>query len=121
MARGLSKRSAKEPRRKGDSRKACDPAGSASGRARRRQVVGTAIAGYDGHRGWLYSVAVRLSYRRQGIGVQLVQEAEARLRAIGCSKLNLQVRAENSAVVNFYRSLGFEVEERISLGKRLRD
>ena len=83
------------------------------------QVVGTAMAGYDGHRGWLYSVAVRQSHRRAGIGTLLVQEAERRLAELGCVKLNLQVRAENAAVAAFYRTLGYEIEERVSLGKRL--
>lgn len=83
-------------------------------------VAGTAMAGYDGHRGWLYSVAVRKSHRRRGIGELLVREAEARLAALGCGKVNLQVRATNAAVVAFYESLGYEAEERISLGKRLR-
>jgi len=82
-------------------------------------VVGTAMAGYDGHRGWLYSVAVRRSHRRRGIGAMLIREAEARLRALGCGKVNLQVRTTNLAVVAFYETLGFEVEERVSLGKRL--
>jgi ribosomal protein S18 acetylase RimI-like enzyme len=83
------------------------------------ELVGTAMAGYDGHRGWLYSVAVRRTHHRQGIGAMLVCEAEAKLTALGCRKVNLQVRSTNAAVVAFYRALGFEVEERISLGKRL--
>jgi ribosomal protein S18 acetylase RimI-like enzyme len=82
-------------------------------------VVGTAMAGYDGHRGWLYSVAVKQSHRRAGIGTLLVREAERRLGQLGCIKLNLQVRAENVSVSAFYRSLGYEVEERVSMGKRL--
>jgi ribosomal protein S18 acetylase RimI-like enzyme len=83
------------------------------------EVVGTAMAGYDGHRGWLYSVAVRPSHRRAGVGTTLVMEAERRLSQLGCTKVNLQVRAENAAVAAFYRSLGYEVEERVSMGKRL--
>ena len=82
-------------------------------------VVGTAMAGYDGHRGWLYAVAVRQSHRRAGIGTLLIEEAERRLAALGCGKVNLQVRAENAAVAAFYRRLGYEVEERVSMGKRL--
>jgi len=46
-------------------------------------------------------------------------EAERRLAILGCGKVNLQVRAENAAVAAFYRGLGFEVEERVSMGKRL--
>jgi ribosomal protein S18 acetylase RimI-like enzyme len=84
-----------------------------------RSVVGSIMAGYDGHRGWLYAVAVLQSHRRQGIGAALVREAEVRLAAMGCSKINLQVRSSNIAVVDFYRSLGYEVEERVSMGKRI--
>jgi ribosomal protein S18 acetylase RimI-like enzyme len=80
-------------------------------------VVGTIMAGYDGHRGWLYSVAVRKSHRGSSIGSKLVEEAEARLRALGCHKINLQIRTDNHRVANFYRSLGYEIEDRISMGK----
>lgn len=83
------------------------------------RVVGTTMAGYDGHRGWLYAVAVRRSDRRVGIGAKLVAEAERRLGALGCTKVNLQVRSTNAEVVAFYRELGYAVEERVSLGKRL--
>lgn len=83
------------------------------------EVVGTAMAGYDGHRGWLYSVAVRRTHRRAGIATLLIEEAERRLALLGCTKVNLQVRAENAAVAAFYRGLGYEVEERVSMGKRL--
>jgi len=83
------------------------------------RVVGTAMAGYDGHRGWLYSIAVKRSHRRAGIGTLLVREAERRLAQLGCIKVNLQVRAENAAVASFYRTLGYALEERVSMGKRL--
>ena len=81
------------------------------------QIVGTAMAGYDGHRGWLYSVAVKPDRQGQGIGRMLVQDAERRLTDLGCRKINLQVRSGNE-VVGFYRTLGYDVEDRISLGKR---
>ena len=83
------------------------------------RTIGSIMAGYDGHRGWLYAVAVRASHRRRGIGAALVRTAEARLEALGCRKINLQVRAANSALVAFYERLGYAVEERVSLGKRL--
>jgi ribosomal protein S18 acetylase RimI-like enzyme len=83
------------------------------------RVVGTTMAGYDGHRGWIYTVAVHPGQRRRGIGAALVRRAETELRALGCPKVNLQVRATNAAVVAFYESLGFQVEERVSMGKRL--
>jgi ribosomal protein S18 acetylase RimI-like enzyme len=83
------------------------------------EVVGSIIAGYDGHRGWLYMLAVSNSHRRRHIGAALVQEAEARLAAMGCQKINLQVRTSNAAVVEFYKKLGYMIEERISMGKRV--
>jgi ribosomal protein S18 acetylase RimI-like enzyme len=82
-------------------------------------VVGTVLAGYDGHRGWIYRVAVRPSHQRRGVGTALLRRAEESLIALGCPKVNLQVRATNAAVVAFYRKLGYAVEERVSMGKRL--
>lgn len=83
------------------------------------QVVGTVMAGYDGHRGWLYSVAVHPEHRKQGIGADLVRHAEHSLLAKGCPKINLQVVSANAAVTAFYESLGYSVEPHISMGKRL--
>lgn len=82
-------------------------------------VIGTVMAGYDGHRGWIYSVAVATSRRRQGVGAALIRHAELALRARGCPKVNLQVMPENAQVAAFYEQLGFSVEPRISMGKRL--
>ncbi|SDT44305.1 Acetyltransferase, GNAT family [Bradyrhizobium canariense] len=82
-------------------------------------VVGSIMAGYDGHRGWISRIAVGKSSQRQGIGEALIQEAERRLAALGCIKVNLQVVASNAAVLGFYQSLGYGVEERISMSKRL--
>ena len=81
-------------------------------------VIGTVMAGYDGHRGWLYTVAVRPRHQRRGIGSALLEEAELRLSKAGCTKANLQIRAGNEAVAAFYRTHGYLVEERISMGKR---
>ena len=83
-------------------------------------VIGTAMAGYDGHRGWLYTVAVSPDRRRRGIGAALVRHAVDALRATGCTKVNLQIRATNTAVRGFYESLGFEAEERLSMGMHVR-
>jgi ribosomal protein S18 acetylase RimI-like enzyme len=82
-------------------------------------VVGTVMGGYDGHRGWIYSVAVRPLHRRQGIGGALLRRLEAALVERGCLKVNLQVRATNAEVIAFYEKLGYQVEERVSMGKRL--
>ena len=82
-------------------------------------LVGTAMSGFDGHRGWVYYVAVHPDYRRRGIGSALMSKVETSLSEIGCSKLNLQIRADNAIVQSFYESLGYRVEDRISMGKRL--
>jgi ribosomal protein S18 acetylase RimI-like enzyme len=82
-------------------------------------LVGTAMSGFDGHRGWVYYVAVHPDYRRKGIGSALMKKIETTLIEIGCPKLNLQIRADNAQVKSFYKSLGYTVEERISMGKRL--
>ena len=83
------------------------------------ELAGTAMAGFDGHRGWVHLVAVDPRYRRRGVGSALMRRAEALLDAMGCPKLNLQVRPTTPEIVGFYESLGFEVEERISMGKVL--
>lgn len=83
------------------------------------EIVATVMAGFDGHRGWVHLVAVSPKYRQQGFGQAVMVEAEKRLREIGCTKVNLQVRATNEAVIAFYKKLGYSVEERVSMGKRL--
>jgi ribosomal protein S18 acetylase RimI-like enzyme len=80
-------------------------------------VVGTILAGYDGHRGWLYSVAVHPSHRKNGLGTALVRHAEQALTEKGCMKINLQIISGNGSVAAFYESLGYAVEQRVSMGK----
>ena len=84
-----------------------------------QEVVGTVMAGYDGHRGWIYSVAVSSAHRRRGVGSQLVRSAEHALANRGCVKVNLQIREGNESVSAFYAALGFAVEKRISMGKQI--
>nr|WP_206028635.1 GNAT family acetyltransferase [Thalassoroseus pseudoceratinae] len=80
-------------------------------------IVGTVMAGYDGVRGWIYSLAVAEDARGLGVGRKLLEEVEQTLRDKGCDKINLQVLGENSQVVEFYQKCGFRVEDRISMGK----
>ena len=82
------------------------------------RLVGTVMAGYDGHRGWIYSLAVAKDCRSQGVGSRLLQVAEARLEARGCVKINLQI-IEGNDVAGFYAAHGYVVEPRVSMGKRL--
>ena len=83
------------------------------------QIVATVMAGYEGHRGWLNYVAVAPEHRRLGLGRAIVKEAERLLRAAGCPKINLQVRMANDGATEFYRRLGYAVDEVVSMGKRL--
>ena len=82
-------------------------------------VVGSVMAGYDGHRGWISRIAVLRRHLHKGIGNALLSEAERRLAALGCIKVNLQVLDTNSAVVRFYEEAGYEIEPRVSMSKHL--
>lgn len=86
---------------------------------RDEMVVGTTLAGHDGHRGWLYSVAVHPLHRKLGIGAALVSHAEEALTRRGCMKINLQIVSGNEGVAAFYEALGFAVEPRVSMGKKI--
>ena len=80
------------------------------------RIMGACMAGYDGHRGWLYAVAVAKDQRRRGVGQNLIEGAMDSLKGLGCIKVNLQIRVSNHEVRAFYESLGFAAEERISMG-----
>ena len=82
-------------------------------------VVATAMIGFDGHRGWVNYLAVDAAHRRGGLGARLMAEAERLLIDLGCPKLNLQVRSSNTGVIEWYRTLGYEPDNAVSLGKRL--
>jgi ribosomal protein S18 acetylase RimI-like enzyme len=82
-------------------------------------LMGTLLAGYDGHRGWLYRAAVLPRARRRGVGRALVESAEAALRARGCAKINLQTHVGNAAAEAFWNRLGYSTEPRVSMGKDL--
>ena len=82
-------------------------------------LVGTCMAGFDGHRGWVYYMAVEKSHRNKGIARALLKKAENSLVQQGCAKLELMVRKSNRRVVDTYRALGFKEEEVSVLSKRL--
>lgn len=83
------------------------------------EIVGTCMAGYEGHRGWINYLAVAPEHQRQGIARKLIEVAEEKLKAIGCPKINLQVRETNTGVITFYQKLGYIIDPVVSLGKRL--
>lgn len=82
-------------------------------------LVGTVMVGHDGHRGWVYYLAVRDADREAGYGRALMLAAEAWLRGHGGVKLQLMVRTENKAVHDFYRAIGYEPQDVTVLGRRL--
>jgi ribosomal protein S18 acetylase RimI-like enzyme len=85
----------------------------------RGHVVATVLAGFDGVRGWIYHLAVVPEQRRHGFGAAMMAAAEARLGALGCPKINLQIMRTNAEVVRFYERIGYGIEDRISMGKRV--
>jgi len=83
------------------------------------RIVACVMAGFEGHRGWINYLAVSPDQRRRGLGRKMMTVAEEALRDLGCPKINLQVRANNQEVIDFYERVGFRVEQTVSLGKRL--
>ena len=82
-------------------------------------IVATAMAGYEGHRGWVNYLAVEPTAQKRGWGRQIMTEVERLLLARGCPKINLQIRTSNAVAIAFYRKLGYDLDEVISMGKRL--
>jgi ribosomal protein S18 acetylase RimI-like enzyme len=83
-------------------------------------IVGTVMAGHDGHRGWVYYVAVSPPQRRTGLGRELMAHAENWLARQGVPKLMLMIRETNMAVQGFYEAIGYSLEPRIAMSKWLR-
>jgi ribosomal protein S18 acetylase RimI-like enzyme len=83
------------------------------------RVIATAMGGYEGHRGWVNYLAVDPEYQRKGLGQQIMKATEDKLLAIGCPKINLQIRMDNLSAVAFYKSIGYKTDDVISMGKRV--
>jgi ribosomal protein S18 acetylase RimI-like enzyme len=83
------------------------------------EIVATAMAGYDGHRGNLYYLAVSPAHQRCGYARALMADVERRLEALGCPKLNLMVRHDNTVALGFYQRIGYDRQEVVTLGRRL--
>lgn len=82
------------------------------------QIIASVMAGFDGHRGWLYLVGVDPAHQRRGFARAIVSEVEKILRERGCRKINLQVRETNQQVIEFYKRVGYSVDPVLSMGKR---
>ena len=82
-------------------------------------VVGSVMAGYEGHRGWIYYLAVAPDVQHRGYGRRLMEHAEGLLRAVNCPKINLLIRTDNKDAIEFYRSLDYSMDAVTAMGKRL--
>jgi ribosomal protein S18 acetylase RimI-like enzyme len=83
-------------------------------------LIASVMVGFDGHRGWVYYLAVAPDRRREGLGRQLMAAAEAWLRDFGAPKLQLMVRTSNEEALGFYEALGLERQGVVTLGRFLK-
>ncbi len=83
------------------------------------KLIASVMGGYDGHRGWIYYLAVAPEFRNRGFARAMMTDMEGRLLALGCPKINLMVRNTNTEVIEFYNSLGYALDKSVSMGKRL--
>jgi len=83
------------------------------------RIVGSVMAGYDGHRGWINYLAVHPDFQRRNIASKLMRAAQDCLLELGCPKINLQIRLSNESAVGFYKSIGYMQDEVVSFGKRI--
>lgn len=83
------------------------------------RLVSSCMAGYDGHRGWIYFVAVAQAEQRKGLAASMVAHAEAELLERGCPKIDLMVRDSNTGVIEFYQAIGYQLDPVRVLSKRL--
>ena len=85
----------------------------------KNRVIASAMAGYDGHRGYIYYLAVLPEFQKQGIGSLILSIVEKKLLEIGCPKINLFVRNTNIKIKNFYKINKYEMQDSLVYGKRL--
>ncbi len=85
------------------------------------QIIASCMAGYDGHRGWIYYLAVIPDRQRQKLASEIMDHAEQALRKIGCPKIDLMVRKTNQNVISFYHKIGYNDDPVVVLSKRLQE
>jgi len=83
------------------------------------KVIASCMAGYEGHRGWINYLAVSPLFQGKGFAKEIMKRAEELLTDAGCPKINLQIRANNFKTVEFYKSIGYNIEDVVNMGKRL--
>jgi ribosomal protein S18 acetylase RimI-like enzyme len=86
-----------------------------------QEIVATAMAGYEGHRGWVNYLAVAPEHQGKGFGRAIMSQAERLLDQAGCPKVNVQVRGTNTAAIEFYEKIGYRIDDVVGLGKRIED
>jgi ribosomal protein S18 acetylase RimI-like enzyme len=94
------------------------PASAVLGAREGGRLVATAMVGHDGHRGWVYYLAVASDRRRQGLGRTLMDACEAWLQERGVPKLNLMIRGDNAGAIGFYEALGYGRDDVVVMSKR---
>ena len=82
------------------------------------EIAATVMGGYEGHRGWANYLAVAPEYQKKGLGRQMMEALEKRLMAMGCPKLNLNIRTSNTGVIQFYERIGYRQDEVITMSRR---
>ncbi len=85
----------------------------------KEKIIGTCMFGYDGHRGWIYYLAISPLHRKKGLAELLTNHAEEALKQIGCPKIDLMVRETNKGVIDFYHKIGYTNDPVAVLSKRL--
>jgi ribosomal protein S18 acetylase RimI-like enzyme len=83
------------------------------------KIIASVMGGYEGHRGWINYLCVDPAFQRKGFGRLIMEMVEEKIKLKGAPKVNLQIRTENTEVINFYKSIGYKIDEVVSMGKRL--
>jgi ribosomal protein S18 acetylase RimI-like enzyme len=83
------------------------------------ELIASCMAGYDGHRGWIYFLTVKSAHQRQGFASRLIDHAESELIKLGCPKVELMVRKSNNNIISFYQGVGYDIDPVMVLSKRL--
>lgn len=83
------------------------------------RIIASCMAGYDGHRGWIYYLAAKPDMQNQGVASNIMKHAENTLKHLGCPKIDLMVREANEGVISFYRKIGYKEDPVVVLSQRL--
>ncbi len=83
------------------------------------KIVASVMGGYEGRRGWVNNLAVDPDYQRRSLGREIMEAVEEKIRTMGAPKINLQIRTDNLVAIKFYESIGYKMDEVVSMGKRL--